>query len=120
MRRVLLNPGYLCYRTLSLTRHRLFADSHAVFIQQLQLMGVFMSVPVTSIFVCPDPVKYVDFEVMNHIFCPAVPGSAACTNLAQNLMGGSCRRDEIVQETLGKERSGEKQEEGEGWLNWDR
>lgn len=57
----------------------------------------------TSIFVCPDAVKYVDFEVMNHIFCPAVPGSAACTSLAQNLMGGSCERDEMVQETLGKE-----------------
>lgn len=76
-----------------------------------------------SILICPDPVKYVKFEVMNHSsslkfkggpapLCQAGAGSSVCTSLAQNLMGCSCRRAEKVQAMLGKEAGRSRAEEG--------
>lgn len=85
-----------------------------------------------SIFVCPDPVKYINFEVMNHSLkskggpaarYQAGAGSAVCTSLAQNLADCSCRRAEKVLETLGKEAgrgSEEEGNEGEEQLSQDR
>lgn len=74
-----------------------------------------MSGHVNSFFVCPDPVKEVNSEMMNHSsslklkggpapLYQAGAGSILCTGLKWNhcWRGGSCRRAETVQEMLGK------------------
>lgn len=66
-----------------------------------------------SLFVCPDPIKEVNFEVMNHSsslklkdgpspLYQAGAGSVLCLIWNQHLRDGSCRSVETVQEMLGK------------------
>lgn len=84
-----------------------------------------MSGPMNSFFICPDPVKEVNSEVMNHSSSlkhkdgPAPPyqaeaGSILCTDLIWNNYwnGGSCRRAETVQEMLSKKAG---RQEGQRW-----
>lgn len=98
--------------------HRLFPDKHIVFIWKLQLMVGFLcyvSGHMNSLFICLDPVKEVNSEVMNHSsslklkdgpapIYQAGAGSIVCTGLIWNQYwrGGSCRMAETAQEMLGK------------------